>query len=79
MTTHFDFSSMHDVLVKLDILGHDDPTLLKKLQDMTGIAPQQVPLHDKEVFGRILSLFQGPDTLGAVSYTHLDVYKRQGA
>ena len=67
VTTHFDFSSMHDVLVKLDILGHDDPTMLKKLQDMTGIAPQQVPLHDKEVFGRILSLFQGPETLGVTA------------
>jgi DNA polymerase-3 subunit alpha (Gram-positive type) len=38
---------MHDVLVKLDILGPDDPTMLKKLQDMTGIPPQKVPLDDK--------------------------------
>ena len=64
ITTHFDFSSMHDVLVKLDILGHDDPTMLRKLQDITGIAPQSVPLHDPEVFGRILSLFTGPEALG---------------
>ena len=64
ITTHFDFNSMHDILVKLDILGHDDPTMLRKLQDLTGIAPQQVPLHDPEVFGKIISLFSGPEALG---------------
>ena len=64
ITTHFDFNSMHDVRVKLDILGHDDPTMLRKLQDLTGIAPQQVPLHDPEVFSKILSLFSGTSALG---------------
>ncbi len=64
ITTHFDFSSMHDVLVKLDVLGHDDPTMLRKLQDITGIAPQKVPLHDPEVFGKIISLFSGTEALG---------------
>ena len=64
ITTHFDFNSMHDVLVKLDVLGHDDPTMLRKLQDLTGIAPQAVPLHDPEVFGKIISLFSGPEALG---------------
>ena len=64
ITTHFDFNSMHDVLVKLDVLGHDDPTMLRKLQDITGIPPQQVPLHDPEVFGKIISLFTGPEALG---------------
>ena len=64
ITTHFDFNSMHDVLVKLDVLGHDDPTMLRKLQDITGIPPQKVPLHDPEVFGKILSLFTGPEALG---------------
>ena len=64
ITTHFDFSSMHDVLVKLDVLGHDDPTMLRKLQDLTGIPPQKVPLHDPEVFGKIISLFSGTEALG---------------
>ena len=55
---------MHDVLVKLDVLGHDDPTMLRKLQDITGIAPQAVPLHDPEVFSKIISLFTSPEALG---------------
>ncbi len=67
ITTHFDFSSMHDVLVKLDVLGHDDPTMLKKLEDLTGITPQQVPLDDRAVFERILSLFTSPEALGVTS------------
>ncbi len=41
ITTHYDFNSMHDVLVKLDCLGHDDPTMLRALQDITGIAPNR--------------------------------------
>ncbi len=49
-TTHFDFHSIHDNLLKLDILGHDDPTMLKFLFDITGINPSTVPLDDKEVY-----------------------------
>ena len=64
ITTHYDFNSMHDVLVKLDILGHDDPTMLRKLQDLTGIAPQKVPLDDPEVYRSIISLFSTPQALG---------------
>ena len=67
ITTHFDFSSMHDVLVKLDVLGHDDPTMLRKLQDITGIAPQDVPLDDKQVFSQIISLFSGTEALGVTA------------
>ena len=55
---------MHDVLVKLDILGHDDPTMLRQLQDLTGIAPQKVPLDDPDVFKSIISLFSSPEALG---------------
>ena len=50
ITTHFDYHSIDQNLLKLDILGHDDPTMIRMLYDITGIA---------------------------VSYTHLDVYKRQ--
>ncbi len=48
ITTHFDFHAMDDRLVKLDILGHDDPTALRMLQDLTGIDPTTIPLDDPE-------------------------------
>lgn len=47
VTTHFDFHAMDDRLVKLDILGHDDPTMLKRLKDLTGIDPCTIPLDDE--------------------------------
>lgn len=48
ITTHFDFHALDDRLVKLDILGHDDPTALKMLKDLTGIDPRSIPLDDPE-------------------------------
>ncbi len=60
ITTHFDFDSLHDVLVKLDILGHDDPTMLRALQDMTGVDPKSIPLDDPET----MSIFSRVDALG---------------
>ncbi|WP_058307778.1 PolC-type DNA polymerase III [Gracilibacillus massiliensis] len=59
-TTHFDFHSIHDNLLKLDILGHDDPTMIRMLQDLSGIDPQTVPTDDEEV----MKIFSGPDVLG---------------
>ncbi len=50
-TTHFDYHSIHDTLVKLDILGHDDPTTMRMLKDITGIDPMTVPMNDKETIG----------------------------
>ena len=59
-TTHFDFNSMHDILVKLDCLGHDDPTMMHELEALTGVNFQQVPLDDPGV----RSLFTSPAALG---------------
>jgi DNA polymerase-3 subunit alpha (Gram-positive type) len=60
ITTHFDFNSMHDILVKLDVLGHDDPTMIRMLQDLTGIDPVTLPLNDPET----MAIFKSPQTLG---------------
>ena len=53
VTTHFDYHSIDHNLLKLDILGHDDPTMIRMLQDMTGIDPVKIPLDDKHVAVRI--------------------------
>ncbi len=50
-TTHFDYHSIHDTLVKLDILGHDDPTTMRMLKDLTGIDPMTIPMNDKKTIG----------------------------
>ncbi len=47
ITTHFDYHSIDQNLLKLDILGHDDPTIIRMLQDLTGIDPKTIPLDDK--------------------------------
>jgi DNA polymerase-3 subunit alpha (Gram-positive type) len=60
ITTHFDYHSIDHNLLKLDILGHDDPTMIRMLQDLTGIDPTEIPLDDREV----MSLFQNTDALG---------------
>jgi len=59
-TTHFDYHVMDEQLVKLDILGHDDPTTLRILQDLTGKDIYTIPLDDKKV----MSLFSGTEALG---------------
>lgn len=63
VTTHYDFGSMHDVLVKLDVLGHDDPTMIRMLMDLTGIDARTLPLTDPKV----ISLFSSPEALGVTT------------
>ena len=61
VTTHFDYHKIDHNLLKLDILGHDDPTMIRKLQDLTGLDPvKDIPLDSKEV----MSLFQSTEALG---------------
>ncbi len=60
ITTHYDYHSIDHNLLKLDILGHDDPTMIRMLQDLTGLDPVTIPLDDKGV----MSLFQNTDALG---------------
>lgn len=59
-TTHFDFHSIHDNLLKLDILGHDDPTVIRMLQDLSGIDPKTIPTDDPEV----MKIFSCTESLG---------------
>ena len=60
VTTHFDYHSIDKNLLKLDILGHDDPTVIRMLQDITGINPTKIPLDDKETMG----IFSSTEPLG---------------
>ncbi len=60
VTTHFDYHSIDHNLLKLDILGHDDPTMIRMLQDLTGVDPTKIPLDDKQV----MSLFSSTKALG---------------
>ena len=60
ITTHFDYHSIDKNLLKLDMLGHDDPTVIRMLQDLTGVNPQTIPLDDKKT----MSLFTSTRALG---------------
>ena len=59
-TTHFDFHAIHDNVLKFDILGHVDPTVIRALQDLTGVDPKTIPTNDKKV----MSLFTSSKALG---------------
>lgn len=59
-TTHFDFHSIENNLLKLDILGHDDPTVIRMLQDLSGIDPLTIPTDDAEV----MKIFSGTESIG---------------
>ncbi|MDE1548776.1 PolC-type DNA polymerase III [Jeotgalibaca caeni] len=70
-TTHFDFHSIHDNVLKLDILGHDDPTMIRMLQDLSGVDPTTIPVNDPDV----MRLFSGTDVLGV---TPEQIYSNTG-
>ena len=62
-TTHFDYHAIDQDVLKLDILGHDDPTVLRMLQDLSGMDVTKVPLDDKET----MKIFSSPEPLGVDS------------
>ncbi len=69
-TTHFDFHSIHDNLLKLDLLGHLDPSTVRMLQTLTGVAPQDIQMNDSEV----ISLFESNEALKyQENYTNEDL------
>ncbi|MBP2001079.1 DNA polymerase-3 subunit alpha (Gram-positive type) [Paenibacillus shirakamiensis] len=59
-TTHFDYHAFDANLLKLDILGHDDPTMMRMLQDLTGVDPTTIPMNDPKV----MSMFNSTESLG---------------
>ena len=72
ITTHFEYHSMEDNLLKLDMLGHDDPTMVRMMQDLTGVDPQKIPLDDPDT----MSIFTSSKVLG---YENDDVLGPTGA
>ncbi len=72
ITTHFEYHCMESNLLKLDMLGHDDPTMIRMLQDLTGVDPQKIPLDDPDT----MSLFTTSEKLG---YTNDPILGPTGA
>ncbi|MEG7978838.1 MAG: hypothetical protein NY202_02860 [Mollicutes bacterium UO1] len=60
MTTHFEYSFLSEIFLKVDILGHDEPTILQKLFQLTGKNPVEISFHNEN----IMKMFTNADTLG---------------
>ncbi|MGN8874434.1 PolC-type DNA polymerase III [Pseudoflavonifractor sp. HCP28S3_F10] len=60
VTTHFEYHSMESNILKLDMLGHDDPSMIRMLEDLTGVNAQQIPLDDPDT----MSIFTSSEVLG---------------
>lgn len=64
ITTHFDFHAIHDNLLKLDMLGHDNPTIIKHLEDLTGVKATTIPLDDPDTIGIFTDIHHLKDVSG---------------
>ncbi|MBQ6075109.1 MAG: PolC-type DNA polymerase III [Lachnospiraceae bacterium] len=76
VTTHFDYHSIDHNLLKLDILGHDDPTMIRRLGDLTGLTMTEVPINDEKVlalFNSCEPLGVAPEDLGGCAFGTLGV------
>ena len=71
-TTHFEYHCMEDNLLKLDMLGHDDPTMIKYMEEFTGVNARQIPLDDPDT----MSIFTSSKVLG---YEHDEILGETGA
>lgn len=60
ITTHFDYHFLHGSILKLDILGHDDPTAIRMLEDLTGVDAKTIPIGEKKTMG----IFRSTDPIG---------------
>lgn len=70
ITTHFDYHFIHGTLLKLDILGHDDPTVIRMLEDLTGIDAKTIPIGDPDT----MEIFHSTKTLGITPESiHCDI------
>ena len=63
LTTHFEYHAIDANLLKLDILGHDDPTMIRRLEKLTGTNAVEIPFDDP----KLMSLFESPEALGVTS------------
>ena len=72
VTTHFEYHCMEENLLKLDMLGHDDPTMIRMLEDLTGVNARKIPLDDQET----MSIFTSSKVLG---YEHDKILGETGA
>ncbi|MDO5733495.1 MAG: PolC-type DNA polymerase III, partial [Eubacteriales bacterium] len=84
-TTHYDFNSLHDTILKLDILGHDDPTMLRVLSDMTGKPIYDIPVPDPEVMRLFteteimgIKTGEGPAEIGTLGLPEMGTFMARG-
>ena len=74
ITTHFEYHYMEDNLLKLDMLGHDDPTMIRMMEDLTGVNAREIPLDDQDT----MTIFTNSAPLGFENDPILGPHRRRG-